>query len=372
MRTLLVDGPLAHPIAVGGGLAGEYGPLVASWCGERVPRAALLVIDEAVEGHAQAVEAALRRIALRTASVRLIADERAKTMPAVETIWREALAARIGRGDLLVAVGGGLVGDVAGFAAASYLRGVRLVQLPTTLLAMVDASTGGKTGINLTLPGGGLGKNLAGAFWPPIGVIADVAALSTLPPRQLRSGLAECVKHAILDGEEHLVWLERSLPAILALDPQVTEELVLRSVAVKAGVVGRDPYERSERALLNLGHTFAHAIETIDGADLSHGEAVAIGLVAACRLGVELAGLAPATAERIRSLLVACGLPVRLPPGVAAQGGGSSELLRRIGFDKKAEGGTTRFVVPAGLGRVRHGVEVPEGVVVAALDAIAG
>ena len=290
-------------------------------------------------------------------------------MPAVESLWHAALTARLSRGDAFVALGGGLVGDVVGFAAATYLRGIAVVQAPTTLLAMVDASTGGKTGINLALPTSGLGKNLAGAFWPPRVVIADPVTLKTLPQRELRSGLAECIKHAIIDSELHVAFLESMLDRVLAGDDDAIVEVVARSVAVKAAIVSRDPREEGERAILNLGHTFGHALETHPALELTHGEAVAIGLVAAIELGQ---GQAPRTgaaanglAQRVRLLLVRAGLPVSVPSAVDA-----GEIVRRMGFDKKSADGAVRFVVPEAIGRVQIGVTATESAVLAALAAV--
>ena len=268
-------------------------------------------------------------------------------MRAVDDIWHAALSARIDRGGLFIAVGGGLLGDLAGFAAATFLRGVDLVQVPTTLLAMVDSSIGGKTGINLALPGGGLGKNLAGAFWQPRLTIADADLLETLPARQLRAGLAECIKHAIIVGEPLFSNLNADAELLALGDPSAIDRLIPSSAAVKAEIVTRDPFERSERAKLNLGHTFGHAIETVRGLDLLHGEAVAIGLHAACTCAVSRGILPSATADRIVRLIERCGLPIRLPTPVAV-----ADIEHRMGFDKKNQGGKLRLVLPRAIGDV--------------------
>jgi 3-dehydroquinate synthase len=365
MTTVSVSGPFAHDVVVEAGALASLGRRVRELGASR----ALLAVDAAIVGsHGAQARTALEAAGCATTVVELVAEEKRKAMPAVEAVWTAALAGRLTRRDAIVALGGGLVGDVVGFAAASYLRGVTLVQAPTTLLAMVDASTGGKTGINLRLPDGSLGKNLAGAFWPPAVVVADTDTLSTLQQREFRSGLGECVKHALIDGEAHLAFLEASMSEILARDPATVAALVARSVAVKAAVVSRDPREKGERAVLNLGHTFAHAFETIDRIDLLHGEAVAIGIVAALRLAATLhPGVAAIDALGVRTerLLASAGLPTRLPKGVSA-----TAIESRIGFDKKSDGHTVRFVVPVAAGDVRYGVAVGGAAVRAALTAI--
>ena len=212
---------------------------------------------------------------------------------------------------------------------------------------MVDSSIGGKTGINLALPGGGLGKNLAGAFWQPRLTIADADLLETLPARQLRAGLAECIKHAILVGEPLFSNLNADAELLALGDPSAIDRLIPSSAAVKAEIVTRDPFERSERAKLNLGHTFGHAIETVRGLDLLHGEAVAIGLHAACTCAVSRGILPSATADRIVRLIERCGLPIRLPTPVAV-----ADIEHRMGFDKKNQGGKLRLVLPRAIGDV--------------------
>ncbi|MBL9148354.1 MAG: 3-dehydroquinate synthase [Phycisphaerae bacterium] len=365
MTIVAVTGPFAHEVVVEAGALASLGSRVRATGAARV----LLAVDRAiVASHGARAHASLTAAGCATTMIELVANEKEKTMPAVEALWSAALAASLTRRDAFLALGGGLVGDVVGFAAASYLRGVTLVQAPTTLLAMVDASTGGKTGINLRLPDGSLGKNLAGAFWPPAVVVADPDTLSTLPDREYRSGLAECIKHAIIDGEAHLAFLEASMSAIVARDPNAIAALVARSVAVKAAVVSRDPREAGERATLNLGHTFAHAFETLDGLDLLHGEAVAIGLMAAQRLAEAENPSDPARrslAARVERLLVAARLPTSLPTPVAA-----SAIEARMGFDKKSDGRGVRFVVPVAAGEVRYGVAVEGRSVRDALAAI--
>jgi 3-dehydroquinate synthase len=329
-------------------------------------RSIVLVVDEAIRTtHGARASASLSAAGARVELVPLVAQERAKSMRAVEKIWTEALAANADRGALFVVLGGGLIGDVAGFAAATFLRGVDLVQVPTTLLAMVDASIGGKTGVNLELPGGGLGKNLAGAFWQPKLTIADAETLATLPIRELRAGLAECAKHAVIAGEASFVALERDAMSLAVGDAAAIDRLLPASAAVKAGIVTRDPFERGERALLNLGHTFGHAIETIPALGLLHGEAVAIGITAACRTACALGRLAPETADRVVGLLGALQLPTRLAEPVPA-----AEIRRRMGFDKKVADGVLRLILPGAIGKVEIVAGVPDDAIAAGLASI--
>lgn len=329
-------------------------------------RRVLLVIDRNVSAVAGRIATSLAGAHAHVAVIHLDATEAQKSMRAVDDIWHAALSARIDRGGLFIAVGGGLLGDLAGFAAATFLRGVDLVQVPTTLLAMVDSSIGGKTGINLALPGGGLGKNLAGAFWQPRLTIADADLLETLPARQLRAGLAECIKHAIIAGEPLFSNLDADAELLAQGDPSAIDRLIPSSAAVKAEIVTRDPFERSERAKLNLGHTFGHAIETVRGLDLLHGEAVAIGLHAACTCAVSRGILPSATADRIVRLIERCGLPTRLPTPVAV-----ADIEHRMGFDKKNQGGKLRLVLPRAIGDVTIEQDEHHESLHAALTAIA-
>lgn len=348
------------------GAVARIGEVLAG-AGVRVQgRFTVLVVDEAIRStHGMRAASALTAAGAQVKVVPLLAQERAKSMRAVETVWSDALSGGADRGALFIALGGGLVGDVAGFAAATFLRGVELVQVPTTLLAMVDASIGGKTGVNLELPGGGLGKNLAGSFWQPTITIADADTLSTLPVRELRAGLAECAKHAVIAGDPLFASLERDAMALSTGDSAAIDRLIPASASVKAAIVARDPFEKGERALLNLGHTFGHAIETIPSLELLHGEAVAIGMAAACRTAVALEILEPSTADRVVGLLDALGLPIHLREPVAA-----AEIRRRMAFDKKVAAGVLRLILPRALGRVEIVSGVAEDAVAAGLASI--
>ena len=328
-------------------------------------RRVLIVIDRHVKPFGARAAASLAAAHAHVGAYHLDATESTKSLATVDAIWHAALANRLDRRGLVIALGGGLVGDLAGFAAATYMRGIDLVQVPTTLLAMVDASIGGKTGINLSLPGGGLGKNLAGAFWQPKLTVADADTLTGLPPRELRAGLAECVKHAVIAGEPRFGTLDADAERLAAGDPAAIDRLIPSSASVKAEIVARDPFERGERAHLNLGHTFGHAIETIPGIDLLHGEAVSIGIHAACRCAVACGSLAERDADAIVGLLARVGLPTRLPTPISA-----AEILRRMAFDKKVEGGRMRLVLPRAIGRISIEESAPDAAVSAALAAI--
>lgn len=309
-------------------------------------------------------------------------SEEHKSLGTVETMLAVMSAARLDRNDVAVVVGGGVLGDLSGFAAATYRRGIRWINIPSTLLAMVDASVGGKTGVNLRVCGS-LKKNMVGAFWQPSLVAADVDLLRTLDERQFRAGLAECIKHGMLAadfGDAGLgSWTSSNLPGIMKRDPATLIELIARNIAVKASVIGSDEREEARdadggRALLNLGHTFGHAIETLPGlspdgdpahAPLHHGEAVALGLVAAAATAEKL-GLAPGgTLDQTRAAIIAAGLPASVP-GLPP----TTELIGLMMHDKKVAQGQLRLVLPAGDGRCRVVADPPNDAVEAGWSAI--
>jgi 3-dehydroquinate synthase len=285
---------------------------------------------------------------LRVSDVTVPPGEGSKSLAELGRVCDALLAARIERRDLVVALGGGVVGDLAGFAAAILRRGVRLVQIPTSLLAQVDSSVGGKTGINAAA-----GKNLLGAFHQPALVVADTALLDTLPAREARAGYAEIVKYGLIDDPDFFAWCEANGAAVLAGGPE-RDRAVAASCRAKAAVVVADEREEGEaRALLNLGHTFAHALERAvgyDGSRLVHGEAVAIGLALAFRFSARLGLCPPADAERVAAHLAALGLPTRLAdaPGGC---GTPAELLDAMGQDKKVQAGRLTFILARGIGR---------------------
>ncbi len=363
-RTVAVGGASPYRIEIGPDLLHDGERMAAHARGRHV----LLVSDSNVAPlYAAAVAGALRqaRPALSVATHVMPAGEAHKTLASFGQVIDALAALGASRDATVYALGGGVVGDLAGFAAACWMRGIDCVQLPTTLLSMVDSSVGGKTAVDIPQ-----GKNLVGAFHPPRAVIADTGALRTLPPRELRAGLAEVVKYGALGDPLFFEWLERERAPLLAGDDRALAEAIARSCGHKAAIVERDPLERGERALLNLGHTFGHAIEAEQGyagADrdaLNHGEAVAVGMVLAARLSAML-GMAPESdTERLRSLLRAYGLPVDVPPGLAP-----AELLGRMRLDKKNLAGRLRLVLWRGIGKAEVVPDVDEARV---LEVLAG
>lgn len=309
------------------------------------PSAALLISDSNVFPlHGGGVRAALERCAPRVLVEVLPPGEEHKLIGSVERIWRRALEGGADRKSVFFALGGGVVTDMAGFAAASWMRGVGWASAPTTLLSQVDASVGGKTGVDL-----GSAKNAVGAFWQPQGVLCDVAFLRTESERGYRSGLAEVVKSALIGDTELLALLEDQAPAVIARDPAVVTDLVRRSIQVKASIVSRDEREGGLRAVLNLGHTVGHALESCAGYDrLTHGEAVSLGLVAALEIGIALGETPPALRDRVVALLRTLGLPVDLSQEPLAL---AADLL---GHDKKRAGAELTFIVARAPGQVER------------------
>jgi len=324
----------------------EVGPGVRHGLAKRVRAATsgkhvVLVTDTGVrEPWAVRMEYELKEAGYQVAFVCLPAGEEHKTITSIETIWDAALQAGVDRDALVLAVGGGVVGDMAGFAGATILRGVSVGQLPTTLLAMVDSAVGGKTGIDRPE-----GKNLIGAFQQPRFVLCDIEALSTLPLAERRAGLAEVVKSAWIDNDASVRLLEESAEGLVAGDLVATTAAVRMSVALKARIVTEDERESGARALLNLGHTVGHAIEVASGfGALRHGEAVSLGMVAAFRLAQRLGRASAQDAERVTKLLEALGLPTQVDRYL------DDRTLAFIGADKKRKGGKLRFIVPGAPG----------------------
>lgn len=381
-RTVRVElGPRSYDVIIGAGALAEVG--ARSLDAAVRPARAMIVHDDALPAElCLSVCASVRSAGMTCETVATHASEPDKSLARLAPILGALARARLERRDILVALGGGIVGDLAGFAAAVYRRGIPFIQCPTTLLAMVDASVGGKTGVNLEV-GGGLRKNMAGAFHQPRAVIADVSALATLPARHFRAGLAECIKHALIAGDQGdpalLDWAEASLPAILRREAGALVELIARNVAVKARVVSGDefetaPDEQGGRAILNLGHTFGHAIETLpalspDGdpahAPLHHGEAVALGLVAAAACAGRLGLADPTLARRVVAILTTAGLPTK------ARGLPSNrQVMDLMSHDKKVAGGKLRLVLPTDPGHAKVVADPPAAAVEAGLDAI--
>ncbi len=384
-RIGVTAGGRGYDVVVGEGLEHELGRLLSA----QSPAASgvcLCVDGNIPESIADGVAAACG--AGTVVRVVLQADERAKTLETVGSVAQQMSDAKLDRGCIVVALGGGIVGDVAGFVAATYQRGVPVVQMPTTLLAMVDASVGGKTGVNL-VRGEELRKNMVGAFHQPIGVLADVRVLGSLPERQMRCGLAECVKHAMIErtirrgvrlgGNGWLWdWLGANAEGIRCGDRAALTALICDHVSLKSAVVEADPFETAPdeaggRALLNLGHTFGHVLEGLprvvhpDGHDgpLLHGEAVGLGLVCAAACGARLGLCDAMLVENVRRMLTGFGLPVRVG-GLPA----SQELVARMGRDKKTAGGQLRLILPTGMGTARVVRGPDEAAVLAAWDEV--
>jgi 3-dehydroquinate synthase len=307
---------------------------------------AAIVTDDTVAGlHLEAAEAALKTSGLATSRVVVEAGEGTKSFAGLERVCEALIAAKIERGDLVVALGGGVVGDLAGFAAAVVRRGLDYIQVPTTLLAQVDSSVGGKTAINSRH-----GKNLVGAFYQPLLVVADTAVLDTLPPRQFRAGYAEVVKYGLLGDAGFFGWLDANVKEVFA-GGAAREHAIATSCRMKAAIVARDERETGDRALLNLGHTFGHALEAAAGFSdrLLHGEAVALGMVLAAAFSARLGILAPEQAARATRHLAGAGLPVRLAD-VAGGVPNADRLMDLMAQDKKVRRGKLTFILLRDIG----------------------
>jgi 3-dehydroquinate synthase len=283
------------------------------------------------------------------------AGEKSKRLDVVEKCFDQLAAHRLERKSFIIALGGGVVGDLAGFVAATYLRGIPFVQVPTTLLAQVDSSVGGKTGVNLKS-----GKNLAGAFYQPQLVLCDLDALKTLPEREYVSGLAEVIKYGIIYDAILFAQLEHNLPKLLQRDTAALAEVVARCCEIKADVVGQDETEGGLRAILNFGHTIGHAIENSTGyGKFLHGEAIAIGQVAAAKLSHRILGLPSGDVARIEKMFARAGLPVRIKLNLASR----KRLFAAMKLDKKVSGGEIKFVLAEKIGKVVWGCKVPSDLI---------
>jgi shikimate kinase/3-dehydroquinate synthase len=317
----------------------------------------LVVVTDSNVGplYAGRAVASLESAGFPTQVSNLPAGEKSKTIFTAQKLWEDFLDAGLERGSTVVALGGGVVGDLTGFAASAYLRGIRWVNVPTTLLAMVDSSLGGKTGVDIPR-----GKNLVGAFYPPAFVLADPQALTTLPEAEFRSGMAEAIKHGILGDQVLLDQCGEQLSTIRARGGEGLSEIVSRSMAVKIGVIEADPYEKGVRASLNLGHTVGHALELASGFRLRHGEAVAIGMVVEARLAERLCLAEAGLSERIAHILAGAGLPVEIPGDLDR-----TAIRSAIGVDKKKTQGRVRYALPVRIGQVQIGIVVPDDVLAA-------
>ncbi|MCK8516844.1 3-dehydroquinate synthase [Methylonatrum kenyense] len=338
MKTLHVDlGERSYPIHIGAGLLEQDALIRPHLRGRQV-----LVVSNTTVAPLY-LERLLQRLdGLDVDSVILPDGEQYKSLDICKQVYDRLLERRFDRKCMLVALGGGVIGDLTGFVAASYQRGVDFIQIPTTLLAQVDSSVGGKTGVNHPL-----GKNMIGAFHQPRCVIADTATLGTLPDREMSAGIAEVIKYGLIRDAGFFDWLENHVESLLQHDEAALTEAILRSCAIKAEVVAADEREGGLRAILNLGHTFGHAIETASGyGNWLHGEAVGAGMVMAAHLAREMDWIDQQQFERARQLILRAGLPDAPPAGMSAE-----RFLELMAVDKKAEGGRLRLVLQQAIGK---------------------
>jgi 3-dehydroquinate synthase len=339
-------GARAYDVLIGPGLLGKAPSLIDCRIGAR--RCAVVTDKNVAAWHLGPLEAGLKALGRYAGAVVLEPGEATKSFRELGPLCERLLEMSLERGDLVVALGGGVIGDLAGFAASILRRGVRYVHIPTTLLAQVDSSVGGKTGINTPQ-----GKNLIGTFHQPSLVVTDTAVLTTLPARELRSGYAEVAKYGLIGDAAFFDWLDRNRHLILDHDAVALARAIERSVQMKAEIVARDETEAGERALLNFGHTFAHALEAWTGYSerLLHGEAVALGVCLALRLSEELQLCPAATADRVSAHLEAVGLSTRLSQIPGGDKADAIELVRLMGQDKKVRDGRLTLILARGIGQ---------------------
>ena len=351
-------GKRSYRVVVGAGVRDTVG---AELRGLGVGRRVALVSDQAIRTlHGEPVRDSLRGAGFEVTDVTVPEGEAAKTVAVAERLWDAFLKARLDRSSTVVALGGGAVGDVSGFAAATYMRGINVVHVPTTLLCQVDASIGGKTAVDHPRA-----KNLIGAFHQPRLVLVDPATLRTLPERDYRSGLAEVVKHGIVLDADYFADVERSLGPLLARDLSTLTRVVAGSCRIKASVVERDESDSDYRNVLNYGHTIGHAVEAVTGyARWTHGEAVALGIAAEARLAERLGIASAETTERQVRLLAAVGLPV------AGSGAAPAAVVEALGRDKKARDGRVPFVLAPEIGAFRLVFDVPAATVLETVQAL--
>jgi len=342
-------GDRSYQIKIGPGLLPRLGAECAAL---GLARRCAIISDENVAPlYAEAAAASLTAAGFTCEAIIVPAGETAKSLKTVESAYNRLAAARIERKSFVVALGGGVVGDMAGFVAATYLRGLPFVQVPTTLLAQVDSSVGGKVGVNLRA-----GKNLVGAFYQPRLVLCDLDTFDTLPVRELHAGLAEVIKYGVIYDARLFRRLERELDRLIARDLDVLGAVVARCCAIKAEVVSQDETEGGLRAILNFGHTIGHALEAISRyGKYLHGEAISIGQAGAARLSHRLLGLPAAEARRIETLLTRAGLPT----AVALGGSQRRALSEAMKLDKKVSAGEVKFVLARAIGQVEFGCRVP-------------
>ncbi|MEQ8666083.1 MAG: 3-dehydroquinate synthase [Rhodospirillales bacterium] len=355
-------GARAYDIVVGRGLIERAGSDIAPLLNR--PRTLIVTDANVARGWLQPLERALMAAGIETASVVLPPGEATKSFGQLERLCGEILDWRIERRSTVVALGGGVIGDLVGFAAAILMRGIEFIQIPTTLLAQVDSSVGGKTGINMPQ-----GKNLIGAFHQPRLVLADTAALDTLPDRELGAGYAEIAKYGLLGDKAFYEWLEDNGAGFFDGDEQVRRHAILESCRAKARIVGEDEKETGKRALLNLGHTFGHALEAEAGYDgrLLHGEAVGIGMVMAFRLSALLGHCDQGDADRVATHLRSVGVPADLS-GLDTANWTAARLLDHMRIDKKVQDGRLTFILARAIGEAFISSDVPEAAVLETLE----
>ncbi len=341
MRTFRVElGADAHPVQVGAGALDQAGRL-AREAGVAAGRALIVTDSNVARLYGERAAASLKAAGFAPRTLEVAAGEQSKSLATLERVYDALAEAELDRSGPVFALGGGVVGDLAGLAAATYMRGVPLVQVPTTMVAQADSALGGKTAVNHPRA-----KNLIGAFYQPRLIVADVATLASLPEREFREGLAEVIKYGAIMDAPMVEALERGLDAILRRSPAALEEIVARSLRHKAAVVASDPREGGRRKILNYGHTLGHALEASSGyGNFLHGEAVAIGMVVAGRLSQAFTGLAAAEAGRLERLIARAGLPNAMPAGWRGE-----DLVRAMRLDKKRSGDGVEFVLLDRLG----------------------
>jgi 3-dehydroquinate synthase len=343
-------GNRSYEIKIGAGLLTHLGKECASQ--NLGLRCAIISDDNVAPRFAEIAKQSLAKAGFDSVLITFPAGETAKSLKSVQACYDQLADHRLERKSFIVALGGGVVGDLAGFVAATYLRGITFVQVPTTLLAQVDSSVGGKVGVNLKA-----GKNLVGAFHQPRLVLCDLDTLRTLPLREFRAGLAEVIKYGIIYDAKFFARLERDLPKLLKREPKTLAEVIARCCEIKADVVGQDETESGLRAILNFGHTIGHALEAISSyGKYLHGEAISIGQVAAAELSASVLGLPPRDAARIRNLFKRAGLPTQVRLNAAQR----KKLFAAMRLDKKVSGGEINFVLAERMGKVIWGQKVQE------------
>ena len=367
-KTIPVNlGERSYDVTVGAGVLADVGSIVAA--AATSPRA-IIVTDSNVRGlYADAVAGSLTDAGLAVSLLEFPAGEASKNAATYTDLAHRALELDppIDRGSLVVTVGGGVAGDLGGFVAATLLRGIDFVNVPTTLLADVDASVGGKTGVDAPA-----GKNLIGAFHQPRAVVIDSAVLKTLPAAEMGNGLAECVKHAVLADASLLEFIEDNLEPILAADADLLADLIARNVAIKAEVVAADERESGRRAHLNLGHTLGHAVETAAEYTIGHGQAVSLGMAAALHIAAGRGLIESEAVDRVRDVLTALSLPVRFAdlPDLPSGARDPDRLISIMARDKKARAGVPRFVLPTNIGNVAVFDDVTRAQIADAVNAL--